>query len=112
MKEDKASSSRALKFLDSEQNQDFKCKLQNAIHFKLYLEASQRKNQRLDAKMAAYFMDPQLALVSFDDSFLNEEHKVVQLFEALSVHPRLRNLSLANCGLSDDSLELLLRVLA
>ncbi|CDW90123.1 UNKNOWN [Stylonychia lemnae] len=108
MKEDGASQSRTLKFLDNEQNSEFKCKISNSIYYKMYLESSQRKNQKLDINIVFFFNNQNMNILEFKDKNLNEEHKILHIFEAMSAHHRLMSLSLINCGLSDDSLDLLL----
>jgi hypothetical protein len=46
--------------------------------------------------------------VKYKDKYLNEEHKILYVFDALTMHLRLTELTLSNCGLSDDSVDLLL----
>ncbi len=50
--------------------------------------------------------------INFKDKFLNEEHKIVYIFEAMSYHLKLQKLTMSNCGLSDDSVEILISKLA
>lgn len=78
------------------------------IYFKLYLESCQNKNQKMDTQIVHFFCDPYLVSCTFKDKYLNEEHKIRWLFDSMTVHWRLTELRLVNCGLSDDSLDLLL----
>eukprot|EP00347_Sterkiella_histriomuscorum_P002760 403366908 len=103
-----ASQGRSLIFNDNEQNQDFKAKIANMIFYKIYLESCQNKNQKLDTQIVQYFCDPNSVKLTFKDKYLNEEHKIMHLFEAMFYHQRLTHLNLVNCGISDDSLDLLL----
>lgn len=58
--------------------------------------------------MVEYLIDPYSLSMEFKDKNLNEEHKISNLFDAIMVHPKLQKLELINCGLSDDSLDVLL----
>ena len=46
--------------------------------------------------------------VEFRDKYLNEEHKILHTFDAMNAHTHLTQLILTNCGLSDDSLDMML----
>ena len=48
---------RQMRFLDNEQNEEFKHKLHNSLQYKQYLEALQRKGDRLDPSFVAFFRD-------------------------------------------------------
>ena len=43
----------------------------------MYMEACQRKGQKLDPQIVSYFNDCNLAEVVFKDKYLNEEHKII-----------------------------------
>ena len=81
--------SRQMKFLDNEQNLEFKLKIANTIYNKMYIEGCQRKRQPLDAHLVAYFNNPHLTYIDFKGQNLNEEHKILNLFDAVSFHPKL-----------------------
>ena len=51
IEKDEGSQGRQLNFTDNEQNQEFKNKIQNKISYKQYLEACQRKAQKLDPQI-------------------------------------------------------------
>ena len=108
-----ASSSRTLKFKDEEGvNREFRNKIANMIAYKLYLEACQRKSQRLDPSLVAMLTDPALPALSLQDKYLNEEHLVANLLGHVPLalnHPHIQIIALSNCGLSDDSFEALLQ---
>lgn len=38
---------------------------------------------------------------------LNEEHKIKNVFDSITYHPYIIDIQLINCGLSDDSLDIL-----
>lgn len=86
---EKDSQGRELKFLDNDQNMEFKHKISNTIYFKMYLEASHKKSQKMDPLVIDYFMDSNLIKLQVKDKFLNEEHKISNMFEALNFHSKL-----------------------
>lgn len=88
VKED-STQGRQLKFLDNDQNLDFKCKMQNMINYKMFMEACFRKGQKLDPFIIAYFQDSNLTRLSFQDKYLNEEHKILHIFDSMVAHQRL-----------------------
>lgn len=61
--------------------------------------------------MVDFFCDGARASLEFRDKYLNEEHKVrTVLGEALTQHhPKLTRLILANCALTDDSIDSLMQ---
>lgn len=74
---DSSQSSRALKFKDEQGiNREFKNKCANMIAFKIYLDACQKKAQRLDPHLVDFMTDTSRAAVEFKDKYLNEDHKV------------------------------------
>ena len=110
LKDESSSQSRALKFKDDQQgiNREFKNKIANMIAYKQYLEACQKKNQRLDPLIVDFFCDMNRESLQFNDKFLDEEHKVRTVLGDASLsqhHPKLNTLVLFNCALSDDSIE-------
>jgi len=73
-------------------NREFKNRVANMIAYKLYLEACQKKNQRLDPLIVDFFCDLNHTTLSFKDKFLDEEHKVKSVLGEASLaqnHPKL-----------------------
>lgn len=105
---EKDTQGRELKFLDNEQNMEFKHKISITIYFKIYLETSHKKSQKVDPLIIDFFNDSNMVKLQIKDKFLNEEHKITNMFEAINFHSKLTQIVLSNCGLSDDSLDLLL----
>lgn len=66
----------------------------------------------MDPRIVDFFCDLNQTSLIFKDKFLDEEHKVKTVLgeAALSQnHPRLSTLILQNCGLSDDSIETVIK---
>jgi hypothetical protein len=111
VKED-GSQGRQLKFLDNDQNMEFKHKVHNMIQYKMYVEASHKQgNDKLDTQIIDFFRDSNVNKLELRDKNLNEEVKQAFLFESLTSHSRLTQLVLVNCGLTNDSLEYMLGML-
>jgi hypothetical protein len=108
-KEQNSASSRALKFKDdlTGVNREFKNKVANMIAYKQYQEACGKKGQRLDPQVVDFLCESGRGALEVRDKYMNEEHKVrTVLGEAMAQnHPRLSRLVLANCGLTDDSID-------
>eukprot|EP00347_Sterkiella_histriomuscorum_P012808 403367150 len=110
---DEQGQGRLLRFQDNEQNHDFKNKLTNMIQYKIYLEIVNRKNnEKLDMQLIDFFKESGNHKLEMHDKYLNEEYKLLCLNEALLAHSKLTQLILVNCGLSDDSLDLMLNKLS
>lgn len=78
------------------------------IHYKMYLESCQKKSQKLDPSLVEFFCNSNVLKLEIKDKALNEEHKILHLFESMNAHARLTQITLTYCDLSDDSLDLLL----
>lgn len=102
-----------MKFKDGEGiNREFKHKIANMISYKIYLDACQKKGQRLDPHLIDFMTDTFRSAVEFKDKYLNEEHKVRTILGEVCLaqnHPSLQRVVLSNCGLSDDSIECILQ---
>ena len=59
------------------------------IHFKMYMEQSQVRGQNLDSILVDYFYNSNTLKLEVHDSYLNEEHKIVNIFESLPYHMSL-----------------------
>ncbi|CDW71712.1 UNKNOWN [Stylonychia lemnae] len=100
---------RQLRFLDNEQNLEFKHKVSNMIQYKMYVETVNKRDQeRLDIQILDFFKDSNTLKLEFHDKQLNDEFKIIYLLESLQAHSRLTQLILVNCGLTDEYLDLLL----
>jgi hypothetical protein len=67
------------------------------IAYKQYLEACQKKNQRLDPMIVDFFCDGNQHILQYKDKFLDEEYKVKTVLGEVSLsqsHPRLTTLIL------------------
>jgi hypothetical protein len=82
------------------------------IAYKQYLEACQKRGQRLDPMFIDFFCDMNVAELEFNNKYLDEEHKVRTVLGDASLgqhHSRLTRVCLVNCGLTDDSIESILQ---
>lgn len=79
------------------------------IQYKMYLETvNKRSSEKLDIQLLDFFKDSNQMKLEMHDKYLNEEFKLLCLNESVLAHTRLTQLVLINCGLSDDSLDLML----
>ncbi len=66
----------------------------------------------MDTQIVDFFCDAQRQTLEFRDKYLNEEYKVKTVLGEAALaqyHPKLQKLVLVNCGLSDDSIETIIK---